>query len=280
VVAVDADPVMVEACRDRFVGEIKSGKLTILNVGIAAKRERLCFWLHKRNRPWSSFHRNPEWPDEDCEMVEVQCVPFREIIAEYGVPFYLKVDIEGADGLCLAALTPDDLPKYLSFEAGPLSLYGVCFLATLGYNAFKLIDQTAHNRTQERYSNEDLVRRWRREALVWKWSVTRKWSLDTTVFAKMWRGARKAIASAPVVDQSSGVWRFGPHSSGPFGEETPGKWSSLEEVAYNWLHRRFHQTNRGTLNQTSWYDWHATMIEGYPGCESFCGRNLTSPLIA
>src|SRR5690242_20149568 len=92
VVAVDADPTMVEACKQRFSADLRTGKLVLLNVGISLRRETLRFWLHKWNRPWSSFHRNPDWPDEDCEVIEVDCVPFSEVLAEYGVPFYLKVD--------------------------------------------------------------------------------------------------------------------------------------------------------------------------------------------
>src|ERR1043166_830477 len=74
VIAVDADPIMVEACRKRFAEEIRIGRLMLLNVGIGPSRETLRFWLHKRNRPWSSFHRNPDWPEEDCEVIDVKCV--------------------------------------------------------------------------------------------------------------------------------------------------------------------------------------------------------------
>jgi FkbM family methyltransferase len=272
VVAVDADPTMVEACKRRFADEIRAGKLVILNVGIAAIRGNLRFWLHKQNRPWSSFYRNPEWADEDCDMIEVPCVPFAEIVAEYGVPYYLKIDIENADGLCLRDLNPADLPRYLSFEAGPLSFYGVCFLVTLGYNAFKLIDQTVHNNPKIGYSNEDCLQRWTRELLSWKWSVTRKFNLDTSLLGSIWRATRN-IAVLPTAKEKTqrNGWIFGPHSSGPFGNDTPGNWLSLEEAAYNWLHRRFRRPDRGTLNQQSWYDWHVTKIEGYPNWDIFCG---------
>jgi hypothetical protein len=48
VVAVDADPMMVEGCNRRFADEIRCGKLMILNLGIASTRGNLRFWVHKR----------------------------------------------------------------------------------------------------------------------------------------------------------------------------------------------------------------------------------------
>ena len=189
------------------------------------------------------------------------------------MPYYLKIDIEGADGVCLRDLNPHDLPVYLSFEAGPLSLYGICFLVSLGYNSFKLIDQTSHNKPKIVYSNEVRFQRWRQELVSWKWFVTQKFNLDSSLLGSVWRASRR-LAMSPKAKQKTqrDGWVFGPHSSGPFGEETPGKWLSLEEAAYNWLHRRFRHNDRGTLNQESWYDWHATRIEGYPDWGGFCGK--------
>lgn len=271
VVAIDADPIMVEACRERFHNEISSGKLVLLNLGIAPRPGNLRFWLHKHNRVWSSFRWNPEWAENDCDSVDVACVPFREILHKYGVPYYLKVDIEGADGLCLRDLDAVDLPKYISFEAGPTSFYGACFLASLGYNAFKLVDQTTHDNPNFNYSNERHLQRWKRQVIGWKWAVTKKLGLDTSWLAKIWHLGRKL--AAPVAPHSMGSqnvgWVFGAHSSGPFGEESPGSWRPLEEVAYDWFHRRFGYTDRGTLSRSSWYDWHATRIEGYPNCATF-----------
>ena len=35
---------------------------------------------------------------------------------EYGIPYYLKVDIEGADELCVLGLNKIKKPQFLSFE--------------------------------------------------------------------------------------------------------------------------------------------------------------------
>ena len=41
-----------------------------------------------------------------------------QLFEQYGTPEYRKVDIEGADRLCVLALTQDTRPSYLPFEAG------------------------------------------------------------------------------------------------------------------------------------------------------------------
>jgi hypothetical protein len=136
-----------------------------------------------------------------------------------------------------------------------------------------LIDQTTHNNPNIGYSNEVRLQRWKQEFVSWKWFVTRKFNLDSSLLGSVWRASRKLVV-APEAKQKvqRDGWIFGPHSSGPFGEETPGKWLSLEEAAYNWLHRRFRHNDRGTLNQESWYDWHTTKIDGYPNCDAFFGK--------
>src|ERR1700730_12214221 len=48
-----------------------------------------------------------------------------------------------------------------------------------------------------------------------------------------------------------------PALCGPFGEETPGEWQTLEDVAYNWIHLNKGYSKRGTLNRRSWHDFHA-----------------------
>ena len=39
---------------------------------------------------------------------------FSQVLAEYGVPHYCKIDIEGHDRLCLADIDPADKPQSTS----------------------------------------------------------------------------------------------------------------------------------------------------------------------
>ena len=65
---------------------------------------------------------------------------------QYGIPFYLKTDIEGADIVCLEALrNKKRRPAYVSMESDIDSYrqvaYEINLLESLGYDAFQVINQ-------------------------------------------------------------------------------------------------------------------------------------------
>ena len=67
-------------------------------------------------------------------------IPFTDVLAEYGCPYYLKVDVEGYDGIILEQLAQTShRPRYLSAENGPPEILE-CMIG-MGYDAFKWIDQ-------------------------------------------------------------------------------------------------------------------------------------------
>jgi hypothetical protein len=56
---------------------------------------------------------------ETCREEHVQTTTCTELIKKYGIPHYIKIDIEGFDGVCmmqLAQMPCDSLPAYISFE--------------------------------------------------------------------------------------------------------------------------------------------------------------------
>ena len=73
--------------------------------------------------------------------IHVKCVPFSEILETHGIPYYLKIDIEGNDHFCLEELTKESIPKYLSIEMSERSEADIRILAELGYDQFKCIRQ-------------------------------------------------------------------------------------------------------------------------------------------
>lgn len=71
---------------------------------------------------------------------------FANILRKYGIPYYLKVDIEGADKLCLEALKDfKGRPKYISMEPREPSARNLrrefALLRALGYSKFKVVRQ-------------------------------------------------------------------------------------------------------------------------------------------
>src|ERR1700685_1184264 len=147
VVAVEANPVLCGSGRERFRAEIERGQLTILTLGIAESEGSSTFWVCDSLSEWSSFeHRIASRGGSGCHSVEVQTIPFRKLLGQFGVPEYLKIDIEGADALCIRDLPRDQLPHYISCEDWrDVSERGSRMLLLLyetGYRRFKLLEQT------------------------------------------------------------------------------------------------------------------------------------------
>src|SRR5581483_11697080 len=80
-----------------------------------------------------------------AEVISVPGVHFSTLIAQYGTPYYLKIDIEGADHLCIESLSKPDVPRYLSIESDKLQWSGLMHefevLQDLGYQRFKVVGQ-------------------------------------------------------------------------------------------------------------------------------------------
>jgi hypothetical protein len=82
----------------------------------------------------------------EVELVAVPVVDFVACLERFGVPWYLKVDIEGADRLCLEALLAFDArPRWLSLEAERRSIAllrsELDLLERLGYDRFMAVPQ-------------------------------------------------------------------------------------------------------------------------------------------
>jgi FkbM family methyltransferase len=142
VIAVDADPKLVEAGMIRFEKEIKEGRLTLLNLGISDTKETKPFFVNTYQSEWSSFiERLGARNDPNYYSIQVECAPLGNLLLKYGTPFYLKIDIEGNDILGLESMlkTPQEKPKYISIEAADIKWMDK--LVELGYTKFKLVNQ-------------------------------------------------------------------------------------------------------------------------------------------
>ena len=97
VLAIEANPVLAANAAMRFTGEIETGRLRILNIGIAAEDGVLPFWICESESRFSSFDRNLASLNGTCPHhdIRVTCRRFRSLLEEFGVPFYIKADIQG-----------------------------------------------------------------------------------------------------------------------------------------------------------------------------------------
>lgn len=157
VVAVEPNPAAAEAMRSRHRRHLDAGRLAV---------EEKAVWLHaellaasaeaseaSRGPKNCRLHVNEEYSEwssiyEGCgrrydtaaKEVIVQTTTLSDLYAAHGTPHYVKIDTEGADGVCLRQLRGLHLPPCVSFELH--SLAWLAEAAALGYSGFKVVGQS------------------------------------------------------------------------------------------------------------------------------------------
>lgn len=152
VVAFEANPGLIEFCRSRFEKEIRAGQLHIVEGAIAPQTStgKVTFYLNKNASVWGTIdnawvERNAAW-GTDSEEIVVDRINMVEIFKKFGIPYFLKIDIEGADGLVLEALQAFEVrPQFISIEANTVDISALMHdletLNKLGYKQFQLAPQ-------------------------------------------------------------------------------------------------------------------------------------------
>jgi FkbM family methyltransferase len=260
VVAIEADPTLAQAARDRFAAYIRTGQLEVVNAGVAEADGSAEFWICESKPEFNSFHRDIAARNlYSHHSIQVPTIRFASMIERYGTPHFLKIDIEGNDMLCLDGLSSSCLPNYVSIESEcPLDgeaasvedgLRVLQKLSQLGYQQFKLIDQftfcalsvppEGHYRV-DAFAQKTFARppigKIRGPGLISRYLLMRR------------RLERRFRHHFPM--GSSGVW----------GEDTPGKWVSFNRAAEAYRYYRQKHFDSGKAGFYSfWCDWHAKL---------------------
>lgn len=144
VVAVEANPLLALAGRMKLSRWIDDGRLIIENVALGPSAGVFPFYVNTTNDHWSSFDKEIGTREgTSYTVVEVPFITPAELFERHGIPYYLKVDLEGMDREVVRGLSSFDVrPRFLSVEENHES--GFEELRRLGYNRFKLVDQTKH----------------------------------------------------------------------------------------------------------------------------------------
>jgi FkbM family methyltransferase len=150
VVAVEANPILCETLKQRFREEIKSGRFTLVDKAIAEDEGEITFFVNSVASIWGTIRsdwaaRNLNYAGAPSEKITVSSIKFSQLIEQFGMPYYLKIDIEGADMLCLEGLLSfSERPKYVSAEVPDRQTLQkmATLLSTMGYDAFQLVDQS------------------------------------------------------------------------------------------------------------------------------------------
>lgn len=201
VVAVEANPDLIAKAALRFAKQVESGQLTLVNRAIGPKNSAVELVIAGDDLGSSSVYADRVANKSPRGTVTVPTVTFAELVAQYGVPYFMKVDIEGADRECILAITPENRPQYLSFEAGDDVEELLEHVERCGYKLFKAIDQCSFLPIDEGERLYDRV------AL----KVMRALGYDH-----------------PLLVRRAGRFFRMCHSSGPVPWKAKGQWSSAE----------------------------------------------------
>lgn len=269
VVAIEADPTLVEQAHRRFDTAIKQGRLALLNIAIGPQEGRAQFWVCDDWSEWNSFDKAvASRMGKRHHAIDVYCRPFGDVLREQGIPYYLKIDIEGHDHYCLEGIDPQDLPRYVSVEFGRFE--DLIALYRLGYDAFKVIHQAgtfshAQFRAGPVDSLEELLKM-RLKSYPRLYQLCGRLVALKSGIAKLLSRGRRPGSSGPTRPPGGGEVPPGP--SGPFGEETAGQWDNFEETSYHLLSFFLGRSQHGNPPDWNiWFDIHATK-QGAAVCSS------------
>jgi FkbM family methyltransferase len=151
VVAFEANSKLVQRCEARFSDAIASGRLEIVHGAVAPGTvSRLPFYVNTIEPQWGTL--SLEWVIRNArrgapsQTVEVRRIDIVEYFRQHGVPYYLKIDIEGSDSAAARCVEEsEDRPKFISIETEinnfGRALQEIEILYSLGYRKFKPVQQ-------------------------------------------------------------------------------------------------------------------------------------------
>jgi FkbM family methyltransferase len=250
VVAFEADPDHVAHAHERFAPEIAAGQMTIVAGAVTADGHgTVRFFRHSLDDAWGTVDET--WVARnstrgESEAIEVPATDFAETLREHGIPWYMKIDIEGTDRVCLESLRQfDERPRYLSIESEKARwatlLEEFDLLESLGYGRFAVVQQQGMDQ-------------------------------------------REIVTTR--LDGSPLTYRFEEISSGPFGDDLGDAWGdrATAEAAYCRIFRDYRRFGDDSLmNRTrptrvlrralstvlgrplpGWYDTHVCLADSGP----------------
>lgn len=224
VVAVEANPALIERAREQFAQAIAASRLTLCNAAIGPTAGSVSLILCGDDLGSSSLLNERLENRHPVGSIEVPTISLNDLFAEHGVPYYLKVDIEGADRFCILELGPGILPQYVSFELGSDAEELIQHLRDIGYRSFKIINQVCHRELANTKSLYDRAAH----------GLMRRMGFREPMFLR--RAGR--------------FFRAG-RSSGPLPSLTDGKWYGGDKTLARWQKAR--------VSTTDWFDLHATL---------------------
>jgi FkbM family methyltransferase len=158
VVAFEAAPDLIAFCKERLKEFIDQGQLTIVQGAIVGPdligdgHKTVPFYKNSDMSVWGTVRA--DWVERNTRLgtsssvTEVAAINFADAVRQYGVPYFMKIDIEGCDRVCLSALGEfEERPTYISIESDKTGLESIereiDLFIKLGYTSFQAVEQSA-----------------------------------------------------------------------------------------------------------------------------------------
>lgn len=225
VIAIEANPALIDKAEKRFSKEIKSGQLSLVNAAVAESPGEVTLSICADDLGSSTIYSSHLGQREIATSYTVPGMPITYVFAEYGTPWFMKVDIEGADRLPVLALTKQLRPEFLSFEVGNDFGELLEHAQKIGYTKFKLINQCNFLEIHEQDNLKERVAR----------KLIKMVGYSEPMFAI--RQGRKFTLR---------------HSAGPGPWASSGKWHAAQSILSTYIRL----ANENQLG--GWYDLHAS----------------------
>ncbi|WP_431268739.1 FkbM family methyltransferase [Dankookia sp. P2] len=145
VVALEARPDFCAEVSARFAAEVEAGRLTVVPCALYPRGgETVSFWVNPVKDDWNSVSRDFAAKEGHAVTeIRVPTVTLGQLFDRFGVPRYLKCDIEGMDEDCARQLLEDGRrPDFVSMEASSFDIFA--YLRACGYDRAQLVNQALH----------------------------------------------------------------------------------------------------------------------------------------
>ena len=142
VVAVEANPRLCEDMRSRFATQIRSNQLSLIDKAITDdETSEIEIYINNEKNDWSSLYQDIASKDKyEIEPLKVETCTLESLFEEFGVPYYLKCDLELFDiRIARKLLQNSGRPDYVSFEIHNHEILDV--LVKCGYTEFHIRNQ-------------------------------------------------------------------------------------------------------------------------------------------
>lgn len=157
VIAVEANPNCADRIRATFAAEISSGHLTLVQAALWHRGDRkIPFYVNQRVSVWGTVV--PSWAERNKKLgansdaIQVRTITIPQLLKQFGIPYYIKIDIEGFDLAVLRQLARYATShreftscRYLSWESSKTRLADLVeeydLADQMGFRKFAIVPQ-------------------------------------------------------------------------------------------------------------------------------------------